>query len=101
MRPFKLFFGLSLAFVVFFFLLRFVVIAFIAAGVLSLIYAVFRRLKDFVTYDRFGQPYFDRYQDHPRFQRYNQEDFVEPLFYNAPAYRTSMPTGNVQFVKIK
>lgn len=100
MRPFRFFFGISLAVFVFFFLLRFVVVAFIAAAVLSIVYAIFRRMKDFINYDRFGKPYFDPDREHPQFQRYAEEDFVEPLFYESKRQRHAMPIGDVKFVNV-
>jgi hypothetical protein len=100
MRPFKFFFGLSLAVVVFFFLLRFVVFAFIVAAIMSIVYAVFRRMKDFITYDRYGQPYFDRYREHPRFNQYQEKELVEPLFYEKNYNSRPMAIGDVRFINI-
>jgi hypothetical protein len=80
MRPFKMFFGLSLAIMLFFFVAKFFVFAFIAAAIFSIIYAVFRRIKDFITYDRNGEYYIKGYETNPRFSPY-RDNSVEPLFY--------------------
>ncbi len=99
MRPFKIFFGLSLAIMLFFFVAKFFVFAFIAASIMSIVFAVFRRLKDFITYDRFGERYIKGYDQHPRFAyQYNNE--VEPLFYGSAARQRN---GNeaIHFVDIK
>jgi hypothetical protein len=80
MRPFKMFFGLSLAIMFFLFVAKFFVFAFIAAAGLSIIYAVYRRIKDFITYDRNGEYYIKGYETTPRFSPYH-ENTMEPLFY--------------------
>jgi hypothetical protein len=99
MKPFKMFFGLSLAIMLFFFIAKFFVFAFIAAAIMSIIYAVFRRLKDFITYDRFGEYYIKRYDAYPRVNSsWNNE--VEPLFDGiAPNYRTR--NEMIRFVDIQ
>lgn len=99
MRPFKMFFGLSLAIMIFFFVAKFVFFAFIAAAVLSLVYAVFRRLKDFVTYDRFGEPYMKPRYAHPRVTQWHNE--VEPLFYGSSS-KPSFSGGpkNIRFIEL-
>ncbi len=97
MRPFRMFFGLAIGIMLFFFLAKIVVIAFIAAAVMSIIYAVFRRLKDFITYDRYGEYYIPRYNNHPRFNN-NWNDEVEPLFHGNFSKRRS-PVNNVRFIE--
>lgn len=82
MRPFKMFFGLSLAIMLFFFVARFFVVAFIAAAVMSIIFAIFRRLKDFITYDSFGEHYIKGYDSNPRLP-YQWNNEVEPLFHGS------------------
>lgn len=80
MRPFRSFFFMSLLFFLFLFFARFIILAFIAAGVLSFIAFVVRKIR-MVSYD----PYWDddysnryyRYQHSlPTSQRYE-----EPLFF--------------------
>lgn len=80
MRPFKMFFGLAIAIMLFFFVAKVVVVAFIAAAVMSIIYAVFRRIKDFITYDRYGEYYIKRYDHHSGLQP-RWKSHVEPLFH--------------------
>jgi len=80
MGPFRMFFGFSLAVMLFFFVAKFFVFAFIAAGVLSIIYAMFRRIKYFITYDRNGEYYFQKYKRNSRYL-HSREDQPEPLFY--------------------
>lgn len=75
-----MFFGIAVAVILFSFAIRVAFTAFIIAAVMSIIYAVFRRLKDFVTYDRYGEPYMQQHQYQPRMQRQTYQD-VEPLFY--------------------
>ena len=98
MRPFKMFFGLSLAIMLFFVVAKFFVFAFIAAAVMSIIYAVFRRLKDFITYDRFGEYYIKGYDSNPRVSS-NWNNEVEPLFFGNNA-TTRERHGDVRFVDI-
>jgi hypothetical protein len=47
MRPFRFFFGLSLAVIVFLFFARFLVFAFVAAMVMSTVFFLFRKAKAF------------------------------------------------------
>jgi len=89
MRPFKMFFGIAVAIIVFSFLIRVAFTAFVVAAVLSIVYAVFRRMKDFVTYDRYGEPYFSKHQHQPRMQRQAYQE-VEPLFYDNQPQRQSV-----------
>ena len=82
MRPFKMFFGLSIAIILFMFVARVAFVAFIAAGIMSIVYAIYRRMKDFVTYDRYGEPYMKRaYSHQPRMGYYQTQNRVEPLFH--------------------
>ena len=99
MRPFKMFFGLSLAVLLFFFVARFLIIAFIVATVLSIGYAIFRRVRDFITYDRFGEYYIQGYESAPGLpSNWNNES--EPLFY-VSKQRGYASNDNIQFIKIQ
>ena len=80
MRPFKMFFGLSIAIILFMFVAKVAFVAFIAAGIMSIVYAIYRRVKDFVTYDRYGEPYMQRAYSHQAKMGYNSQNRVEPLF---------------------
>ena len=78
-----MFFGLSIAIILFSFIARIAIVAFIAAGIMSIVYAVYRRMKDFVTYDRFGEPYMKRAYSQSHYQQrmgYNPQNRVESLF---------------------
>lgn len=100
MRPFKMFFGLAIGIIFFVFIARIVFVAFIAAAVMSIIYAVYRRVKDFITYDRYGEPYIKRY--HYRYQqRLNRSvnNGVEPLFYESVPAPSSRRVKNIQFIE--
>ena len=97
MRPFKMFFGLAIGIMLFLFLARIVFIAFIAAAVMSIVYAIYRRLKDFITYDRFGEYYMQGYHKESRLNS-NWKNEVEPLFYDSSP-RPRSPIDNVQFIK--
>jgi hypothetical protein len=95
MRPFKMFFGMAVAVILFLFVARIVLVAFVIAAALSIMYAVYRRLKDFMTYDKFGNNYMSS-KAHPR-MNHNWQNEVEPLFveYASPVRR---PTNNVRII---
>ena len=96
MRPFKMFFGMAIAIMFFLFVARVVVFAFIAAAFMSIIYAVYRRLKDFITYDRFGEYYLKGYDSNPRLNP-NWNNQIEPLFHGSTRkYKTR--NTNVRFI---
>ena len=96
MRPFKMFFGMAVGVILFLFLARIVFVAFIAAAILSIVYAIYRRVRDFITYDRYGDYYIKGY-DSPRLNN-SWKNGVEPLFDESiPVRRT--PINNIQFIK--
>lgn len=91
MRPFKMFFGLSIAIILFTFIARVAFVAFIAAGIMSIVYAIYRRMKDFITYDRYGEPYMKRAYNHQPRMGYHSQNRVEPLFNeDIPNYRKTV-----------
>ena len=98
MRPFKMFFGFALAIMLFFFVAKFFVFAFIAAAIMSIIYAVFRRVKNFITYDRYGDYYIRGYETNTDFSNFRKSQ-AEPLFYgDRPSrYRSN---DDIRFVDI-
>jgi hypothetical protein len=100
MRPFKMFFGMSLAIMLFFFVAKFFVFAFIAAAIMSVIYAVFRRLKDFITYDRFGEYYVKGYDSNYRLNS-NWDQEAEPLFHGSRASKSYREVPDIHFIDIK
>lgn len=98
MKPFKMFFGLAIALMLFFFVAKVMFAAFIVAAVASIMYAIFRRIKDFITYDRYGNSYMSSRSD---FQRVNSEwsGGVEPLF-QEQSVRRHPKVSNVQYVDV-
>ena len=94
MKPFKMFFGIAIAIIIFGFIIRVAFTAFIIAAVMSIIYAIYRRMKDFITYDRFGEYYINRREYQPKMQRQAYQE-VEPLFYETTQRQTVK--NNTQF----
>lgn len=66
--PFKFFFAFSIGVIVFFFLARVFVAALVMAAVLSLVFFVFRKIKNFFKYMTWEDRY-DRYQRSYQYQR--------------------------------
>ena len=95
MKPFKMFFGISVGLIIFFFMARVAIFAFIIAGIMSIVYAIYRRMKDFITYDRYGEYYIPEYRYAET--KHELNNGVEPLF-----HETSMsqrrPVKNIQFI---
>ena len=86
MRPFRFFFGVSLAVIMFFFFARFVVMALIAAAVFSVIFHVSRKVKNFLLNLRWEED--DYYlgelkRQHVLSPPYSQRS--EDLFYDRPS----------------
>ena len=97
MRPFKIFFGLAISIILFLFVAKIVFFAIIIAAFMSIIYAVFRRVKDFITYDRYGEYYMQKYNNNPRFNNNINED-VEPLFVDDIS-NNRRTINNIQFIE--
>ena len=95
MRPFKLFFGIAVGVILFLFIARVAILAFIIAGIMSIVYAIYRRVKDFITYDRYGEYYIPEYRTAR--SRYQLDHSVEPLFHE-PYQRSRGPIKNIQFI---
>lgn len=93
MRPFRFFFGVSLAVILFFFLARFVVLALIAAAVFSVIFHVSRKIKNFFLNleweeDQYYRKNINRQHElSPRFAKSREE-----LFYDFPNKRVDFMT---------
>ncbi len=100
MRPFRMFFGIAVGVILFLFVVRVAFAAFIIAAVMSLIYAMYRRLKDFVTYDRNGDYYIPKYYEHAQMNR-NWNNHVEPLFYSSQTKTMRPSINSVQFVEAR
>lgn len=97
MRPFRMFFGLAIGIILFLFVARILFFAFIVAAVMSIAYAIFRRIRDFITYDRFGEHYIPEYRNQHGLN-INMNNEVEPLFHNDYSKRVN-PIKNIQFVE--
>ena len=95
MRPFKLFFGIAVGVILFLFVARVAIMAFIIAGIMSIVYAIYRRLKDFITYDRYGEYYIPEYRTAR--PQYRLEHGVEPLFQETFT-RPRRTVNNVRFI---
>jgi len=103
MRPFRIFFGFALGIILFLFVARILFFAFVVAAVMSIIYAIYRRVKEFITYDRNGDYYVPAYNNqyyNRRSMNNNINNEVEPLFYNDHSTRTN-PINDIQFVEIR
>lgn len=90
-----MFFGIAIATIIFLFVARVAIFAFIIAAIMSIVYAVYRRVKDFITYDRFGEYYIPEYKTSRIGNQWNQE--VEPLF-NEHISGQRRPIRNIQFI---
>jgi hypothetical protein len=97
MRNFRMFFVLAIGVMLFLFVARIAIVAFIVAGVLSILYAVFRRLRDFISYDRFGRPYHQRAARHGRY--HGRREGPESFFHGFA--ERGRPSPVVQVVEIK
>lgn len=83
MRPFKFFFAFSLGLIIFLFFARFLILAAIAAAVLSFVFFVFRKIRYFfhhMTWEERGYDYRNRYQYRNALPEARYDE--EPLFYN-------------------
>jgi len=97
MKPFKMFFGISVGVILLLFAIRVAFVAFIAAAIMSIFYAIYRRIKDFVTYDRYGEYYIKGYNNSNIKSYWNNG--VEPLFYESISSRFR-PNYETHFVKV-
>ena len=95
MKPFKMFFGIALGAILLLFVARVAILAFVIAAIMSITYAVYRRVKDFITYDRYGEYYIPEYKT-ARISHYRNQE-VEPLFNEAISRQPSVKR-NIQFI---
>lgn len=85
MKPFRFFFGVSLALILFFFLARFVIWAMIAAAIMSIVFHLSRKVMNFFRNlsweenDHYRGAFRNQYEFSPRYSRTSEE-----LFYNSP-----------------
>ncbi|MEZ4687368.1 MAG: hypothetical protein R3B47_15250 [Bacteroidia bacterium] len=95
MRPFKMFFGIAIAVMLFLFVARIALIAFVVAAVMTVMYAAFKGLKSMAGYDR-GRAYYAG-------RHFGQErspfggEAVEPLFHDIRRERPS--DGGMRYVE--
>lgn len=78
MRPFKLFFGLSLGFILLIFFARFFFMAFIVAAILSGLFFVFRRIKYFMYQTDRAYNYENRWDDQRALPEWKEDEI--PFF---------------------
>lgn len=97
MRTFRMFFGLAIGFILFLFVARVLFFAFIAAAILSILYAVFRRLRDFINFDSNGAFYARESLGNSEIRK-DIHNETEPLFYeHFSGSRASI--RNIKFVE--
>ncbi len=96
MRNFRMFFGVAIGAMLLLFVARIAIVAFVIAAAMSIVYAIFRRLKDFISYDRYGEPYHRR-SGHPRMNRYKNHG-MEPFFHDFEGRGSANP--NIKVVEI-
>ena len=97
MRDFRMFFGIAIGVILLMFVARIAIVAFVFAAIASIIYAIFRRVKDFITYDRYGQPY---HRGYSQASMNNYRNYGMESFYN-DYYRRGAPEQTVQVVEVK
>ena len=82
MRPFKFFFAISVGMILFFFLARVLIMAFIIAAIMSVLFFVFRKIRNFfrhLAWEEYDDDYYETRRDrHGR----REWSYVEPLFEN-------------------
>lgn len=93
MKPFRMFFGLAVGIILFLFVARIAIVAFAIAAVMSILYAVYRRLKDFISRDNYRNSYIPNgYNSRMSYRSMNE---VEPLFVSN---QSSRPTNQVRII---
>ncbi len=97
MTPFKKFFVMAIGIMLLFFVAKVVFVAFVAAAIMSVLYAVYRRVRDFITYDRYGESYIPAYNNRSLYS--NRNSGVEPLFYGDTPKNSRKTVHNVRFIK--
>lgn len=97
MRNFRMFFGVAIGVMLLLFMARVAIVAFIIAAIMSIGYAVFRRIKDFISYDRQGEPYHRGYS-HTRMNNYRNHGMES--FYNE-FYKNPTSNHTVQVVEVR
>ncbi|MFK7969020.1 MAG: hypothetical protein AB8F95_01575 [Bacteroidia bacterium] len=97
MRNFKMFFGVAIGIMVFLFVARIAFVALIAAAVMTIGYAIFRKAKSFMAYGQHRSGYDPHgYYDARMSGAYNRT--AEPLFHDIQS-RRRQPVGDVRYVE--
>lgn len=99
MKPFKFFFALSVGIILFLFFAKIVLIALIAAFVMSLVFGVFRKMKHFVQRTLWEEDYRDGY-DKDYYYEKSLPNWKESLFTN-PEVRSKVYLENHRTIIIK
>lgn len=81
MRPFRSFFLMSLVFFLFLFFARFIILAFIAAAILTFIGFVVRKIRMISHYPYWDDRSYDYSYQHRRYTLPSYEKKEEPLFF--------------------
>ncbi len=97
MTPFKKFFVMAIGIMLLFFVAKVVFVAFVAAAMMSILYAIYRRVRDFITYDRYGESYIPAYNNRSLYGSWNSG--VEPLFHEDRSKGSRKAVHNVRFIK--
>lgn len=96
-RPFKMFFGIAIGVMIFFFIARVALVALVFAAVATAVYAAFRGLKRFAAYNEYEGNHRARQRRGPEMNRNRRG--VEPLFHDyTPASERSY-NDNTRYVE--
>lgn len=93
MKPFRFFFGLSLAVILFSFFARFIILAMMAAAIMSIVFHIGRKVKNFFQNlqwendDYYRGEFRNEYEVSPHFAKRGEE-----LFYDFPKKRADFLT---------
>ena len=93
-RPFKFFFGVALGLIVFFFVAKVFIAAFIAAAIMSIIYFVFQKVRNAFAYEQPAYEY-DEYVSNREFMY--RPNRGEPLYQEYHPYYTS---SNRRYIEV-
>jgi len=99
MKPFKFFFALSLGIILFLFFAKIVLIALVAAFVMSVIFRVFRKMKHFMQRTLWEEDYEEDY-DRSYYNEDTLPNWKEALFTN-PAVKGKVYLDNHRTIIVK
>ena len=95
MRPFKMFFFLVIGVMLLMSVAKIAFFAFIVASIMSIFYAIYRRIKDFITYDSYGEHYIKSHARSNMESKWTNK--AEPLFYEDFAKHRTV--NNIRFTQ--